>query len=157
MVREDVDPLDVTLLLPASLAPSFPRFSAAEADDATAGPRSRDVPGVFGVFAEEPKDAKAPEPRPNADEAPELGEEILVDSGDIPLNGLDLPCEKPSPPNRLVDVKVRGDSVLLLLLTSELLVEMEGLLVLKSFGQRDTPLLRETHFERRCHMASIRI
>lgn len=122
--------MDVTLLLPASLAPSFPRFSTAEADDATAEPKSRDVPGVLGVLAEEPKDAKAPEPRPNAEEAPELGEETLVDNGDIPLNGFDLPCDELSPANRFVDVNVRGESILLLLLVSELLVEIEGLLVL---------------------------
>ena len=129
-MSEDVDPLDVTLLLPASLVPSFPRFSIVGADDATAEPKSSDVPGVFGVFAEEPKDAKAPEPRPNAEDAPELGEETLVDSGDIPLKGFDLPCEEFSPPNRLVDVNVRGESILVLLVASELFVEMEGLLVL---------------------------
>jgi hypothetical protein len=124
LVSEDVDPLDVTLLFPASLAPSLPGFSTAEAADATAEPKSTDVPGVFGVFAEDPKDAKAPEPRPNAEEAPELGEETLVESGDIPLNAFDLPGAELSPPNRLVDVNVRGDSILLLLLVSGLLVEM---------------------------------
>lgn len=33
-------------------------------------PKSNAVPGVLGVLAETPKDAKAPEPRPNADDAP---------------------------------------------------------------------------------------
>lgn len=122
--------MDVTLRLPASLAPSFPRFSTAGVDDATAEPKSRDVTGVLGVFAEEPKDAKAPEPRPNAEEAPGLGEETLVESGAIPLKAFDLPCEELSAPNRLVDVNVRGESFLLLLWVSGLLVEMEGLLVL---------------------------
>lgn len=131
LVSEDVDPLDVTLLLPASLTPSLPRLSADKADDVTAEPKSTDVPGVFGVLAEDPKDAKAPEPRPKADEAPELGEGTLVDSGDIPLNGFDLPCEELSPPNRLVDGNVRGESILLLLLVSGLLVEMEGLVALE--------------------------
>jgi len=130
LVRDDVEVLDVTLLLPASLMPSFPRFSVPGVGDATAEPKSRDVPGVLGVFAEEPKEAKAPEPRPKAEEAPDEGEETLVDSGEMALNGFDLPCEEVSPPKRLEDAKVRGESVLLLLLISELFVEMEGLLVL---------------------------
>ncbi len=131
MVREDDEALDVTLLFPASLAASLPRFSVAE-DDPTAEPKSSDGPGVLGVLAEDPKDAKAPEPSPNAEEAPELGDETLVESGEIALNGFDLPCEELSPPKRFVDVNVRGESVLLLLVVSELLVEIEGLLVLQN-------------------------
>ena len=134
MVREEVEALDVTLLFPASLVASFPRFSLAEADEATADPKSIDVLGVLGVFTEEPKDAKAPEPRPKAEEAPELGEDMFVDSGEIALNGFDLPWEGLSPPKRLVDEKARGESILLLLLTSEVFVEMEGLLVLPKLG-----------------------
>lgn len=130
LVKEDVEAFDVTLLLPASLMPSLPRFSGPGAGDATAEPKSRDVPGVLGVFAEEPKEAKAPEPRPKAEEAPDVGEETLVDNGEMALKGLDLPCEEMSPPKRLEDVNDRGESVLPLLLISELLVEMDGLLAL---------------------------
>ncbi len=63
--------------------------------------KSSDVPGVFGVFPEDPKDAKAPEPRPNADDAPLVGEATLVVvNGAMPLKGLDLLLKDPSPPNR---------------------------------------------------------
>ena len=61
--------------------------------------KSRDVPGVLGVFAEDPNDAKAPDPRPKADEAPLVGEAtFVVVNGAIPLNGLDLLLKDPSPP-----------------------------------------------------------
>lgn len=43
-------------------------------------------PGVFGVL----KDANAPEPKPNADEALVDGEDTPPDSGDNALNGFDL-------------------------------------------------------------------
>lgn len=49
------------------------------------------LPGVFGVFAEEPKEANAPEPRPNADEALVEGEDTPVDRGEIALKGLERP------------------------------------------------------------------
>lgn len=38
--------------------------------------KSNAVPGVFGVLAAEPKEAKAPDPRPKADPAP--GEDTLA-------------------------------------------------------------------------------
>lgn len=61
--------------------------------------KSRDVPGVLGVFAEDPNDAKAPDPRPKADEAPLVGEAaFVVVRGAMPLNGLDLLLKDPSPP-----------------------------------------------------------
>ena len=61
--------------------------------------KSRDVPGVLGVFAEDPKEAKAPDPRPKADEAPPVGEAaFVVVNGAMPLNGLDLLLKDPSPP-----------------------------------------------------------
>lgn len=52
------------------------------------------VPGVFGVFAE-PKDAKAPLPRPKADDAPTEGD--LATDGDKALKGFVLPWEEVSP------------------------------------------------------------
>lgn len=117
IVRDEVEVFEATPWVPPSFTASFPRFSLTEVADPVAEPKSRDVPGVFGVFAEDPKDAKAPEPRPKADEAPELGEETLVDNGEIALKGLDRPWEGVSP-NRLADVKARGESVLLLPLKS---------------------------------------
>ena len=65
------------------------------------------LPGVLGVFAEDPNDAKAPEPRPKADEAAE-GE--LVEGVERLLKGLDLPCEEVSPNRRFV--YDRGESTL---------------------------------------------
>jgi len=58
------------------------------------------APGVFGVFPEEPKEAKAPDPSPKAEEAPDAGEAMLVVSGVMALNGLDRPCDEVSPPYR---------------------------------------------------------
>ena len=81
------------------------------------------LPGVFGVFAEEPKDAKAPDPRPKAEEAAE-GE--LVEGVEIELKGLVLPCEEVSPNRRLA--YVRGESALLSL--SGPFMERESLLLL---------------------------
>ena len=75
---------------------SFSFFSAVKGVELL---KSRDVPGVLGVFAEEPNDAKAPDPRPKADEAPVVGEAaFVVVSGAMPLNGLDLLLKDPSPP-----------------------------------------------------------
>jgi hypothetical protein len=60
------------------------------------GPPLRDwksiaVPWVFGVF-EAPKDANAPDPRPNALEAPVVG-----DVTDAELKGFLLLCDEVSP------------------------------------------------------------
>lgn len=66
--------------------------------------KSKAVPGVFGVLVAEPKDAKAPDPRPKAVEAAAVGEatEAAV-RGEMALKGLVLPpCEELSPPRRLV-------------------------------------------------------
>lgn len=84
-----------------ALSLSFSRFSLA-AFEGVELPKSRDVPGVLGVFAEDPKDAKAPDPRPKADEAPLVGEAaFVVVKGAMPLNGLDLLLKDPSlPPKR---------------------------------------------------------
>jgi len=67
------------------------------ADNATTLPKSRAVPGVFGIF-EDPKDANAPEPRPNALDAPAVGEAMEVTEGDAVLKGFLVPCDEVSPP-----------------------------------------------------------
>lgn len=58
--------------------------------------KSSAPPGVLGAF-EDPKDAKAPDPRPNALAAPAVGEARDVVDGDIELKGFLLLCEEASP------------------------------------------------------------
>lgn len=88
------------------------------------------IPGVFGVFADKPKDAKAPEPSPNAEEAPAVGEAtlVVVVKGVMPLSGV-LPLGVLSPPNRLVVGNVRDTSglpfsLLVVGVVSEVLLEL---------------------------------
>jgi hypothetical protein len=73
-------------------------------------PKSKAVPGVFGVFDADPNDANAPDPRPNAVDAPTVGDATLAGTtGDIVLKGLDRPCEEVSPPKRFDAEKLRED------------------------------------------------
>jgi hypothetical protein len=58
--------------------------------------KSSAPPGVFGVL-EDPKDAKAPDPRPNALAAPAVGEARELAEGDIALKGFLLLWEDESP------------------------------------------------------------
>lgn len=96
LFRDDVE--GNVLTSGPALSFSFSRFSPAALKGVEL-PNSRDVPGVLGVFAEDPKDAKAPDPRPKADEAPLVGEAALVlVKGAMPLNGLGLLLRDPSPP-----------------------------------------------------------
>lgn len=87
------------------------------------------LPGVLGVFAEDPKEAKAPDPRPKAEEAAE-GEP--VEGVERLLKGLDLPCEEVSPNLRLV--YDRGESTLPSF--SGPLIESESLLLLQGICQK---------------------
>lgn len=48
--------------------------------------KSNTPPGVFGVFVE-PKEANAPDPRPNALDAPAVGDAREPVEGDIELKG----------------------------------------------------------------------
>jgi hypothetical protein len=60
--------------------------------------KSKAVPGVFGVFVEDPNEAKAPDPRPNAEEAdaPDVGDAIPeVLRGEIALKGFREPSAPP--------------------------------------------------------------
>lgn len=66
--------------------------------------RSEDPPGVLGA----PKDAKAPEPKPKAEEALVDGEETPPERGERALKGFDRPWEL-SGPKRFA---VRGISTL---------------------------------------------
>lgn len=102
LLRDNVEGFALTSGPALSL--SFSRFSPAALEGVEL-PNSRDVPGVLGVFAEDPNDAKAPDPRPKAEEAPLVGETALVVvKGAMPLKGLDLLLKDPSPPpKRLAD------------------------------------------------------
>ncbi len=99
LFRDGVE--EIVLTSDPVLSFSFSRFSPVAVEGVELA-KSSEVPGVLGVFAEDPKDAKAPDPRPKADEAPLVGEAaFVVVKGAIPLNGLDLLLKDPSvPPNR---------------------------------------------------------
>ena len=66
------------------------------ADMPTTLPKSRALPGVFGVF-EEPNEAKAPDPRPNALDAPGVVDEMEAVAGDARMKEFLVPCDKLSP------------------------------------------------------------
>jgi hypothetical protein len=73
--------------------------------------KSKAVPGVLGVFVADPNDAKAPDPRPKADDAPPPGEDTLVVvSGAMLLKGFARPpCELRPPSWRLDEEYARGE------------------------------------------------
>jgi hypothetical protein len=102
-----------------------------EVVDAAVDLKSKAVPGVLGVLAEDPKDANAPEPRPNAEEPPVVGEaRPLGVSGDTPLKGFLPPCDE-SPPNRFAVEKVRWGWSGFSFCCSECDIDRESLLVLE--------------------------
>ena len=74
--------------------------------------KSNAVPGVLGVLLADPKDAKAPDPRPKADEPPVVGDASAPGvNGEMALNGLRPPCDDVSPPKRFAvaeNVRVGG-------------------------------------------------
>ena len=82
-VREDID------FFAEILSPCFPvSFSWVVFEDVFSEP----VPGVFGTLEDDPKDAKAPDPRPKAEDAPTVGEDMTdVVIGVKALNGFALP------------------------------------------------------------------
>jgi len=51
-------------------------------------PKSNALPGVFGVLAAEPKEAKAPDPKPKAVEPAVVGEATELAPTDVALKGL---------------------------------------------------------------------
>ena len=129
LVNEDIEALALTSVL----SPSFSRFSLLVAVGVLEMPKSRDVPGVLGVFVVDPKDAKAPEPRPKAEDAPVVGVDApVVVKGEIPFNGFALSPALPSVPKRFVAEYVRDESglALSLALLFEFAVDKESLLEL---------------------------
>ena len=92
LAKDDDETLGLIFSVCCSSPLSLSRLSPTTEGEATEDPNSSVVPGVFGVLADEPKDANAPEPSPNAEEAFAVGEEmLLVVSGEMALKGLDLP------------------------------------------------------------------
>lgn len=77
---------------------SFACFSVVGVFEGTPAilPKSRAAPGVFGVL-DAPKEANAPDPSPNALDAPAAGEEMVVDDGVATLKGFLLLCDELSP------------------------------------------------------------
>lgn len=96
---DDCEGFGLIAASPPALEFSFTLFSLMGAGFEL--PKSSAVPGVLGVFPEDPNDAKAPEPNPKAEDAPLVGEATLVVvKGAMPLKGFDLLLKEPSPPNR---------------------------------------------------------
>jgi hypothetical protein len=98
--REALDPLGAKIFVRAA---SFVAFSETCGLFPTTPPKSRAFPGDLGVFAD-PNEAKAPEPSPNALEAPVVGEDMTLVEGARALKGLDLTCEELSPVYRFDNV-----------------------------------------------------
>ena len=134
LVNGDTEALGLISGPDCSFALSFSRFSPG----VDGVPRSRDVPGVLGVLAEDPKDANAPDPSPNAEDAPVVGDATVEAlKGEIPLNELGLPLVEPSPANRFAAEYGREDSLLLpsLVVLFGLEVDRESLLELFGSNQ----------------------
>ena len=99
LARDDTDAFGLMSGPDCSFDTSFSRFSLGVVGVGL--PRSKDVLGVLGVLAADPKDANAPDPSPKAEDAPVVGEAtVVVVKGEMPLKGLDFPLAEPSPPNR---------------------------------------------------------
>lgn len=156
LVNEDAEALALTSAPSSSLS----RFPLLVAVGVLELPKSRDVPGVLGVFAVDPKDAKAPEPSPKAEDAPVVGVDApVVVKGDMPFSGFALPPVVPSVPKRFAAEYVRVESglVLSLPLVFGLEVDRESLLELcREHAVSDSiAKLATAYFERLCQRLSM--
>lgn len=88
--------------LPAK-PPSFADFSAPGVLTAAPKDDSKGFPVALGVFAE-PKEAKAPDPRPKAFDAPPVGDAKPPPGVVMELKGLVFWSEELSPPIRLKEL-----------------------------------------------------
>ena len=87
LAREEDDSRGLTVVPLVSFGCSFSGFSPF----APIPPKSGAVPGVLGVFDDAPNEAKAPDPRPKAEEAPAVGDaRLLVERGVMPFSGFVL-------------------------------------------------------------------
>ena len=115
LVREEVEGLlgrDLSAVIEKS------RFSVVVGVLALSLPKSRALPGVRGVLFAEPNDAKAPDPRPNAEDAPVVGVVVL-----LLLSGLDFP--PPALSRRLAEGKAREYEGRVSVLVFEVLLDVE--------------------------------
>lgn len=136
MVGVDIESLRVLLIVLWTDLSFFSDGVAGVVADMAADLKSKAVPGVFGVFAADPNDANAPDPRPNAVEPPVVGEASPAGvNGGMALNGF-LPPWEESPPNRLVAENVRWGGSDLSPWLSECDMDRESLLVLERRVQR---------------------
>jgi hypothetical protein len=132
--------------------PSFADFSAVGVFAAAPSAASNGFPGDLGVLAE-PNEAKAPEPRPKALDAPPIGEARPAPGVVAELNEC-FPSDVLSPPNRLKE-GLRPDG-----LSWPEPVERESLLELvgvqvrmtQDYGMTDG----HTHLARRLHRLSMK-
>ena len=100
-------------------------------------PKSKAVPGVFGVLADEPKEANAPDPSPNADDAPVEGDVTLVVArGGMPLRGFVLLLNESK---RFAGWYVLDPPFLLSSLSPPLVLETDVLLELGGISQLSAP------------------
>ena len=159
LFREDCEGL-VLMSVPSPAFKLSLAFFSLVAAEGVELPNSSDVRGVFGVLPEEPKEAKAPDPRPNAEEAPLVGDATLVVvRGAIPFKGLDLLLKEPSPPKRLAGWYGREFSglILSLVLLLDFSVESDSLLELwkTKVNKRVSRHVDVSYLERRCHRLSM--
>lgn len=130
MVGVDMDSFRMLLTTLLTGLSFFSDGVAGELADMAADLKSKAVPGVFGVLVADPKEAKAPEPRPKAVEPPVVGDASPPGvNGEMALKGFRPPCDE-SPPKRLVVGKVRCGGSDLSALCSECDIDRESLLVL---------------------------
>lgn len=121
--------------------------------------KSNAVPGVFGVLLADPKDAKAPDPSPNAEEPPVVGDASAPGvNGEMALKGLRPPCDDVAPKPFAVaeNVRVGGWSFW----WSDCEVDRESLLVLQGAVRGATKDVRGhesegTYLERRVQRLSL--
>lgn len=121
--------------------------------------KSNAVPGVFGVLLADPKDAKAPDPSPNAEEPPVVGDASAPGvNGEMALKGLRPPCDDVAPKPFAVaeNVRVGGWSFW----WSDCEVDRESLLVLQGAVRGATEDVRGhesegTYLERRVQRLSL--
>lgn len=105
-----------------SISFSLSFFSFSLEEKSNPEPEPEPEPGVLGVF-DCPNEAKAPLPRPKADDPPGVIPGDFAEAGEAVLNGFDLPCDDLAP-------KARGESLLPLSLESLVSKSLVGNVIL---------------------------
>jgi len=105
----DVEAVSFRVLFTTLLGGFFSAGVVGAAAGVVAVLKSNAVPGVLGVLLAVPKDAKAPDPRPKADDPPVVGDASAPGvNGEMPLKGLRPPCEDVPPKPFAVAENVRA-------------------------------------------------